>query len=339
MGLYSALARPVLFGLPAETAHHVGLNAVRLGLARSPAVTGLETTVFGVHFPNPVGLAAGFDKDAVAVDRWAGLGFGFVEVGTVTWHAQPGNPKPRLFRLPAERALINRLGFNNSGAEAMARRLESARPGIPLGVNIGKSKVTPIEEADADYLASFKLLAPFADYVVVNVSSPNTPGLRALQERPRLTSLLSTLRDARPETPLLVKVAPDLSLNELDDVVAVAGETGLSGIVATNTTVARPLAKDPGIEGGLSGAPLREMADTALEHLAVQSPPSLALVGVGGVMSASDAARKLRLGASLVQVYTGFVYGGPGFATEVCRDLASALARKHDAAHDHALGE
>jgi dihydroorotate dehydrogenase len=303
------------------------------------AVSGLERTVFGVHFPNPIGLAAGFDKDAVAVDKWAGLGFGFVEVGTVTWHPQPGNPKPRMFRLPAERALINRLGFNNSGAEAMARRLESARPGIPLGVNIGKSKVVELEAAAADYLASFRLLAPFADYVVVNVSSPNTPGLRQLQERPRLTALLSTLREARPETPLLVKVAPDLTLNELDDVVAVAVETGLAGIVATNTTVSRPLHRDPGIEGGLSGAPLREMADTALEHLAVQAPAGLGLVGVGGVMSGQDAQRKLRLGASLVQVYTGFVYGGPGFATEVCRGLVSALAGKDDAAHDHALGQ
>jgi dihydroorotate dehydrogenase len=277
--------------------------------------------VFGVRFPNPVGLAAGFDKNAVAVARWQGLGFGFVEVGTVTRHAQPGNPRPRLFRLPAERALINRLGFNNDGADAVARRLDSARPGIPLGVNIGKSRATPPEEAHEDYAYSFKALRGHADYVVVNVSSPNTPGLRELQEKDALRRILAGLKEIDAGVPLLVKIAPDLTLGAIEDVVGVCQELGLAGLVCTNTTVSRAtLARDPGLEGGLSGAPLRGIADEVLSFVR-EAAPGLALIGVGGVMSAADARRKMELGADLVQVYTGMVYGGPGFAREVARGL------------------
>jgi dihydroorotate dehydrogenase len=307
MGLYEALARPLLFVLDPETAHHLGLAAVSRGLVSSPTPAGLERRVFGVDFPNPVGLAAGFDKNGVALAQWRQLGFGFVEIGTVTRHPQPGNPRPRLFRLPAERALINRLGFNNEGADAVARRIEGVRAGIPVGINIGKSKVTPVDDAAADYAYSFRLLAPFGDYVVVNVSSPNTPGLRGLQDR-----------DA-----LFVKVAPDLALGQLDDVVEVVQTLGLTGIVATNTTVGRSmLACDPGIEGGLSGAPLRELSNTALEHLAAVKDDRTVLIGVGGVMGPEDVRRKFDIGASLVQVYTGFVYGGPGFAASLVRGLA-----------------
>ncbi|MCW5940216.1 MAG: quinone-dependent dihydroorotate dehydrogenase [Fimbriimonadaceae bacterium] len=324
MGLYEALARPLLFALDPESAHHLGLAAVARGLVSSPAPSVHERRVFGVDFPNPVGLAAGFDKNGVALAHWHRLGFGFVEIGTVTRHPQPGNPRPRLFRLQAERALINRLGFNNDGADAMAKTIEGVRAGIPVGINIGKSKVTPLEEAATDYAYSFRLLAPFADYVVVNVSSPNTPGLRVLQDRDALTRILMALKEIDQGKPLFVKVAPDLALGQLDDVVDVVQTLGLTGIVATNTTVDRSmLPRDPALEGGLSGAPLRTLSDTALEHLAAIKDDRTLLIGVGGVMGPEDARRKLELGASLVQVYTGFVYGGPGFAASLVAGLST----------------
>ncbi len=322
MPFYESVLRPLLFLMEPEKAHNLGLRAVSAGLvkARAPDLA-LARTVFGVRFPNPVGLAAGFDKNAVAFSRWKSLGFGFVEVGTVTRHAQPGNPRPRMFRLPASRAVINRLGFNNLGADAVAQNMEGVSAGIPVGVNIGKSKVTPLDEAHEDYAYSFRLLRGFADYVVVNVSSPNTPGLRELQERDSLTRILSGLKEIDERKPLFVKIAPDLSLGAIEDVVSVAMDLKLTGIVATNTTVSREtLPTDPGIEGGLSGAPLTSMADETLRFVRELSP-ELVLIGVGGIMTPADAKRKLSLGADLVQVYTGWVYAGPKFVPNILREI------------------
>ncbi|MBS1713271.1 MAG: quinone-dependent dihydroorotate dehydrogenase [Armatimonadetes bacterium] len=322
MGLYESLIRPALFSLDAERAHRLGLWAVSHGLVQAPRPSDLPLSRFGVDFRHPVGLAAGFDKDGTAIDRWEDLGFAFVELGTVTRHPQPGNARPRLFRLPEDRAVINRMGFNNEGSEALARRLETARPGIPVGVNIGKSKVTPMDEAPRDYEFSFRLLAPLADYVVVNVSSPNTPGLRGLQEKGPLHEILLRLRAIDPDKPLFVKVAPDLDGDSLDDIAEVVSTTRLTGVVATNTTVSRDgLARDPGQDGGLSGAPLKPMADRALSRLKSSCPEGTVFIGVGGVMSAADAQDKLDLGADLVQIYTGWIYGGPSFVADLVEGL------------------
>lgn len=327
MPFFESVAHRLMLGLDAEVAHNLALSLVARGFGRDhrSGDGNLSRTLFGVKFPNPLGLAAGFDKDAVAIEQWKRLGFGFVEVGTVTRHAQPGNPKPRLFRLKPERALINRLGFNNHGADAMARQLEGKDVGIPVGVNIGKSKVTPLEEAHEDYAYSYKLLKAFADYVVVNVSSPNTPGLRELQDKDSLRKILGALKEIDQSKPLFVKIAPDLTLGAIEDVATVAQECGLTGVVCTNTTVTREtLAHDPGTEGGLSGAPLTSMADEALRFTKEICGDSLTLIGVGGIMNASDARRKMELGADLVQVYTGWVYGGPGFVPELLREMHSS---------------
>lgn len=321
MSLYSSL-RPLLFGLEPESAHNIGLWAVSHRLVSAERVSD-PATVFGVTFPNRVGLAAGFDKNGLALDHWKHLGFGFVEVGTVTRHSQPGNPKPRLFRYPKDRAIINRMGFNNEGADALARRLEVADPGIPIGVNIGKSKVTPVEEAAEDYAYSYRLLAPKADYVVVNVSSPNTPGLRSLQDKEPLDRLFQTLKDVDFTKPLFVKIAPDLTLGQIDDVIEVVQKNKLTGIVTTNTTLSRDgLATDPQQDGGLSGAPLTALADGCLEYVRSQCDPNLVVIGVGGIMTGEDAVRKISLGADLVQVYSGWVFGGPEFVPDVARALA-----------------
>ncbi|MCH8978211.1 MAG: quinone-dependent dihydroorotate dehydrogenase [Armatimonadetes bacterium] len=327
MPLLERLAHRILLGLPPETAHGLALAAVAKGFVKDRAGGDgrLSRVHFGVRFPNPVGLAAGFDKDAVAIEHWKRLGFGFVEVGTVTRHAQPGNPKPRLFRLKPRRALINRLGFNNHGADAMARSLDGKDAGIPVGVNIGKSRVTPLEEAHEDCAYSYSLLKGFADYVVVNVSSPNTPGLRELQGKDALRKILDRLKEIDQSKPLFVKIAPDLTLGAIEDVVTVAQESRLAGIVCTNTTVSREVLKrDPGIEGGLSGAPLTSMADEALRLTKQMCGDSLTLIGVGGIMNAEDARRRLDLGADLVQVYTGCVYGGPGFVPELLDGLTQS---------------
>jgi dihydroorotate dehydrogenase len=349
--LYRA-ARPLLFALPAETIH--GWTAKALGVVEAvlertgtPAPAHdplLGQQLWGLRFPNPVGLAAGFDKNGRLPHVWAALGFGFAELGTVTAQGQPGNPLPRLFRLPAERALLNRLGFNNAGAAAVGhdlrRRLAHRRAAIPLGLNLGKSRATPLEGALDDYRTSLAALFDCADYVVINVSSPNTPGLRDLQAEAQLAPLLEAVqaesqrlaneRRTAPR-PLLVKVAPDLSDDALRAVVDVTTGTGIAGLIATNTTVdrsvlppAHPLA---GEAGGLSGAPLRERSTAVIRRLYRLSGGRLPLIGVGGIFSPEDAYAKIRAGASLVQVYTGFVYEGPGLPRRTCSGLKTLLQR------------
>jgi dihydroorotate dehydrogenase len=300
-----------------------------------------------------VGIAAGFDKNGVVAPQLAALGFGFVEVGTVTRLPQPGNPRPRLFRLPFDRALVNRLGFNNEGADALARRLARARPDCVLGVNIGKSRAAPLEEAAADYLASFEAVRRHADYVAVNVSSPNTPGLRELQRADLLSALLSALQgrnrelaaaEGRAPLPLLVKVAPDLGAGELELIVESARAAGVAGIIATNTTTSREgLRTDPRTvaacgEGGLSGAPLRPRSTRVVAALRLLTKGALEIVGVGGVFSAEDAWEKICAGAGLVQLYTGFVYEGFGVARRINEGLAALLERHGFRTLDEAVG-
>jgi dihydroorotate dehydrogenase len=276
----------------------------------------LASTLFGVRFPGPLGLAAGFDKDGLGLSTWGALGFGYVEVGTVTAHPQPGNPAPRLFRLPADRALLNRMGFNNRGAGELAIRLARRRPEIPVGVNIGKTKTTPPADAVSDYRASARLVGPLASYLVVNVSSPNTPGLRELQAIESLRPILSgVLAEASATSaPVLVKIAPDLSDSELDDIADLAVELGLAGIVATNTTVSRDGLLTPGVDGlgagGISGPPVARRAVEVLRRLYARVGDRLVLISVGGIETADDAWERITAGASLLQGYTGFVYGG-----------------------------
>jgi dihydroorotate dehydrogenase len=301
----------------------------------------------GLDFPAVLGLAAGFDKNAVGVDALAALGFGFVEVGTVTGEPQPGNPRPRLARLPEDRAVVNRMGFNNDGAEVVARRLaerrhrleRAGRGSVPLGVNIGKTKVVPEDAAIADYEKSTALLAPYADYLVVNVSSPNTPGLRDLQAVEKLEPLLHAVRRRADDVtdrpvPVLVKIAPDLSDEDVDAVADLAGALGLDGIIATNTTIARTGLRSPAAavaaagEGGLSGAPLRSRSLEVLRRLRDRVGPRLALVGAGGISSPDDARERLAAGADLLQAYTAFVYEGPRWPARVNAALAPEVAAR-----------
>ena len=386
--------RPWLFRLgggDAETAHEWVLRrlaqvsrhpAALRALARITAVPSAPVEVFGLRFPNPVGLAAGMDKDGLALPAWPALGFGFVEVGTVTRHAQPGNERPRMFRLRASRAVINRMGFNNAGAAALARRLAALPPlPVPLGISLGKSRVTPVERAVEDYLASFAQLAPYADYVAVNVSSPNTPGLRRLQDRGHLSELLGALRaearsvpgrarsvravsgesvsgepvsigsvpvrsgagrpgpgsarsagsstavEAERTTPILVKIAPDLTDHAIGELLEVCAEHAVAGVIATNTTVARPGLAPADVAlgqqaGGLSGAPLAPRAREVVAFVHRETGGRLPIIGVGGILDAADAVRLVDAGASLVQLYTGFVYRGP----RLIRDVVTALA-------------
>jgi dihydroorotate dehydrogenase len=269
--------------------------------------------VFGVHFPGPLGLAAGFDKDGTGLNAWGALGFGYAEVGTVTAHPQPGNPAPRLFRLPQDRALLNRMGFNNHGAAALAARLAGHRSDVPIGVNIGKTKVAAARDAAEDYRASARLVGPHAAYVVVNVSSPNTPGLRDLQTVESLRPILSAVL-AETSTPVLVKIAPDLADSDIDDIADLAAELGLAGIVATNTTVSRAGLRTPGVErlgsGGISGPPVARRAVEVLRRLYGRVGDRLALISVGGIETVDDAWDRIVAGASLLQGYTGFIYGG-----------------------------
>ena len=336
--IYDAVRR-ALFLAPPERIHTLVFSALR-GATAAEATRGplrkvlaphdpiLASTVFGARFPGPLGLAAGFDKDGLGLDAWGAMGFGYAEVGTVTARPQPGNPKPRLFRLPADRALLNRMGFNNAGAGALALRLARHRPDVPIGVNIGKSKLTPAADAAADYAASARLLGPLACYLVVNVSSPNTPGLRDLQAVESLRPILSAVL-AETTTPVLVKIAPDLSDADIDAVADLAVELGLAGIVATNTTVSRDGLRTPGAAGlgpgGVSGPPLARRATEVLRRLYARVGGRMVLIGVGGIETAEDAWGRITAGASLLQGYTGFVYGGGLWAKHIHDGLAARL--------------
>lgn len=354
---YETLVRPVLYRLgrgDAEVAHEQTLHGLRR-LSKVPGAVpvlastygalpaGVDRTVFGLRFPSPVGLAAGMDKNGVALPAWRALGFGFVEVGTVTALPQPGNEKPRLFRLVESEAVINRMGFNNLGSEALAKRLAAYGDlGYPLGVSIGKSKVTPLEDAVEDYVTSLRRLHAYGDYFAVNVSSPNTPGLRALQDAGHLRELLTALRaesaalseagEATPGSagpkPILVKIAPDLTEAAIDELLGVCTDVGIAGIIATNTTIGRPglapadqaLAAET---GGLSGRPLAEISAKTVAHIHAETGGALPIIGVGGVLEPSDATRLFDAGASLVQLYTGLIYRGPGLVRATNRRLAS----------------
>lgn len=342
--MYRNLIRPFLFRMPAEKAHHFTFRSLRI-LHAIPGVSALtralyfkqnknlEREVFGLKFPNPVGLAAGFDKDAKLFHQLGHYGFGFIEVGTVTPRPQPGNPQPRLFRLPKDQALINRMGFNNEGISAMIGRLKRRKKNGPLiGGNIGKNKSTPNEKAQEDYLSAFKALHPYVDYFVVNVSSPNTPNLRELQEKEPLERLLNVLMQLNQQThrrkPILLKIAPDLSNQQLDDIVEIVESTGIDGLIATNTTIDRSgLQTDGGkVEaigaGGLSGKPLRKRSTEVIRYLHEKSSGRIPIIAVGGIFTADDARDKLAAGAALVQVYTGFIYEGPGMVKRILKGLA-----------------
>ncbi len=291
----------------------------------------LEREVFGLKFKNPVGLAAGFDKNAEYIEDMAKFGFGFIEIGTVTPKPQPGNDKPRMFRLVPDEALINRMGFNNQGADVAAGRLMhlKERDGVIIGGNIGKNKVTPNEEAVNDYIYCFHSLYDYVDYFVVNVSSPNTPGLRDLQEKEPLMHILNTLQDLNKQKPvqkpILLKIAPDLTDSQLDDIVEIVTETKIAGVIATNTTISREgLLSDPALvqeAGGVSGKPLTKRSTEVIRYLATKSNRSFPIIGVGGIHSAEDAIEKLDAGASLIQVYTGFIYEGPALVSAICKGI------------------
>jgi len=311
----------------------------------------LAQTLWGLTFQNPVGLAAGFDKDGVAARVWPSFGFGFAEVGTVTLHPQPGNPRPRLFRLALDRAAINRMGFNNQGAAQMATTLKQAQSplAIPLGINLGKSKVTPLEQAVEDYVGSFRLLRDLGDYFVVNVSSPNTPGLRSLQATEQLGPILAALQaENHARKPLLVKIAPDLAWEDIAALLALAQDHQLAGIIATNTTIRRDGLKTQRIAatgqpvqeeaGGLSGAPLKARSTEVIRFIWQQTGGQLPIIGVGGIFTAEDAWEKITAGASLVQVYTGWIYEGPGMVRRVLSGLQQKLAERGVSAISEVVG-
>jgi dihydroorotate dehydrogenase len=342
MNLYS-LAKKILFQMDAEEAHHFTIHNLQL-IGRFPflldLVAGkqlndprLAREVFGLHFPNPVGLAAGLDKNGDVIDEMAAFGFGFIEIGTITPRPQPGNDKPRLFRLVKDEALINRMGFNNIGAEVAAEKLKRRKTNIVVGANIGKNKTTENEDAVNDYVFCFKKLFDHADYFVVNVSSPNTPGLRALQDKDSLTTILSTLQDINLQKasakPLLLKIAPDLTNEQLDEVIEVVKATNISGIIATNTTISRaPLSYSPSeIEqfgaGGLSGKPLTKHSTEVVKYITEKS--NIPVIGVGGIMTANDGLEKLNAGAKLVQLYSGFIYRGPQLIHEINEAILNSV--------------
>jgi dihydroorotate dehydrogenase len=331
--VFERAVRPVLFRLgggDAEKAHEFTLKRLA-GVARQPRTLALlrrryavskPVEAFGVRFPNPVGLAAGMDKNGVALPAWPALGFGFVEVGTVTAHAQPGNDRPRLFRLRDSEAIINRMGFNNAGAAVLAERLDALGPlGVPLGISLGKSKITPLEDAVGDYLTSYNLVRPYADYIAVNVSSPNTPGLRTLQDKTALAALLTALAG---KVPVLVKIAPDLTEPAVSELLEVCLSNGAAGVIATNTTLARdglaaadqPRATEA---GGLSGRPLTERTRKIVHFVHEETGGALPIIGVGGITDPDDAARLFDAGAALVQLYTGFIYRGPALVKAVAQ--------------------
>jgi dihydroorotate dehydrogenase len=350
---YQRVIRPTLFSYDSEKIHEATLQGLRLlsasrlgldALGSFYEAPRLPVNLWGLEFPNPVGLAAGMDKAAAAVPAWEAMGFGFCELGGVTWHAQPGNPTPRMFRAPEDEALVNRMGFNNAGAEAVARRLRDWKarglwPTAPVGINLGKSKITPNEQAAEDYRQSLAALWSLADFFVVNVSSPNTPNLRELQDRDALDHVLATVQaenrkqaGSNKPKPILVKIAPDLTFSAIDEVLTVAGINQLSGIVATNTTIERPTSVDElcarayAETGGLSGAPLRQRSTEIVRYIYERTEGKLPIVGVGGIFSAEHAWEKIRAGASLVQCYTGLVYEGPSLARNIVRGLVDRLA-------------
>jgi dihydroorotate dehydrogenase len=356
---YRNTLRPILFTQDAESIHNrtmamlnwAGRNELVCDAMRSfLGAPELPIELFGLRFPNPVGLAAGMDKNAEALPAWAAMGFGFTELGAATWHAQPGNPPPRVFRAIPEDAIVNRMGFNNLGAETIAEKLgewkKSRRwPKHPVGMNLGKSKITPLDKAAEDYANSFRVLRAHLDFFVVNVSSPNTPNLRQLQDKKALDEILTALQEVQNSeskasqsssprsSPILVKVAPDLSFEALDEILELAGPRQIAGIVATNTTITRPAAINPETQrvyaetGGLSGRPLRTRSTEVIRHLYRQTRGTLPIIGVGGIFNAEDAWEKIAAGASLVQIYTGLVYEGPA----ICRGIVNGLVDRLEA--------
>jgi dihydroorotate dehydrogenase len=362
--IYRSLLRPLLFLLPPETAHELALHSLDL-LLRPRVVKELvaqRSTVspfgklerFGLQFANPVGLAAGFDKNGSAAHALAALGFGFVELGSVTAEAQPGNPRPRIFRLPKDRALINRAGFNNCGANQLKEKITARRPLCITGINIGKSRSVPIEEAAADYLKSFEAIYSVADYIAINVSSPNTPHLRELQQPDMLGALLASLQQRNHELaaeqslpaskPLLIKIAPDLDEAQIEAIIGVALGQQIAGIIATNTTVGRSGLSTPSVavracgEGGLSGAPLRKKSNEVIALVYRLTRGAIPIIGVGGVFNGDDAWEKICAGASLIQLYTGFIYEGPAVARRLNERLAVILNREGFRSLDEAVG-
>ena len=340
--MYKKLLRPLLFSLQPEKVHHLLFNSLKTSF-KIPGIPSifkatyhyenknLERELFGLKFKNPVGLAAGLDKNAEYIDELSALGFGFIEIGTLTPKAQAGNPKPRLFRLPADEGIINRMGFNNDGVEIAIKRLRARKSKVLIGGNIGKNKITPNEKAFTDYKKCFEALFPFVDYFTLNISSPNTPNLRELQEKEPLKKLLTEVsklnqQKGKPK-PLLLKIAPDLNHSQLDDILEIVKEVGLDGIIATNTTIDRSELKTPKSEvesigmGGLSGKPLSHKSTEIIRYLHQKSQGSIPIIGVGGIHSAKDAIEKLKAGASLVQIYTGFIYNGPSLIKEINKEI------------------
>lgn len=363
---YRKLVRPVLFTNDAEQIHRCTLENLawvsrhELVCDATESFLGapkLPVNLFGLRFPNPVGLAAGMDKNAEAVPAWAALGFGFSELGGVTWYAQPGNPEPRIFRAIPEAAIVNRMGFNNAGAEALAQKLSAWReakrwPNHPVGINLGKSKITPLDKAAEDYANSFRVLRDLADFFVVNVSSPNTPNLRQLQDKAALDEIFTALQELNgarttgmQRKPILVKVAPDLTFEALDEILELVGPRNIAGIVATNTTIVRPPSDDTSVQkvyaetGGLSGRPLRERSTEIIRHLFRQTRGKLPIIGVGGIFNADDAWEKICAGASLLQVYTGLVYEGPGLPKAIVTGLQERLSASGLANLSQAVGQ
>jgi len=349
---YQKVIRPALFSYDSEKIHEATLQGLswlslsRLGLDALGSfyeAPRLPVNLWGLEFPNPVGVAAGMDKAAAAAPAWEAMGFGFCELGGVTWHPQPGNPSPRMFRAPADEALVNRMGFNNAGAERMAKRLAEWKarglwPKSPVGINLGKSKITPNDQAAEDYRRSLAVLWALADFFVVNVSSPNTPNLRELQDREALDQVLSAVQSENGKQagsgklkPILVKIAPDLTFSAIDEVLQVADRNQLAGIVATNTTIERPACADEvskkayGEAGGLSGAPLRQRSTEIIRYIFERTGGKLPIIGVGGIFNGEHAWEKIQAGASLVQCYSGLVYEGPSIARNIVRDLSDRL--------------
>ncbi|MGQ0828588.1 MAG: quinone-dependent dihydroorotate dehydrogenase [Bacteroidota bacterium] len=347
--LYKLVLKPLFFLFPPETIHHIVFRSLKL-FSAIPGISKiirnvyvindkrLERKLFGLTFPNPVGLAAGFDKDAKLFDELGNYGFGHIEIGTLTPKAQPGNEKPRMFRLPEDEGLINRMGFNNDGVEAAVKRLKKRKTSIIIGGNIGKNKVTPNEEAVHDYEKCFEALVDYVDYFVVNVSSPNTPNLRALQDKEPLTKLLMRVKELNAQKnnpkPILLKISPDLTNEQLDDIIGIVKETKIDGVIATNTTISREGLKTQDSKlkimgaGGLSGKPLKKRSTEVIKYLSDKSNRTFPIIAVGGIHTPEDALEKLNAGASLVQIYTGFIYEGPGIVKRINKGILKELAQE-----------